>query len=305
MVFPFYFPTFAQNTTTTMDNQKKKWIYLIVLAIIWGSSFILIKKGLVGLTPMQLGALRILFTAFFLFIMGFKTLKTIEKKDWLWVSISGLAGTFFPVFLFAYAETEIDSSIASILNSLVPLITLLIGMAVFKIKIKSNQILGVFIGLVGTAILILQGASIQSDQKLFYNFLVIIASVCYGINVNIIKAKLQHIKPLAIATGNFAFMIIPTLIILWNSNLLETSKLSSSIVQESIFYIVILSLFGTAIAKVMFNSLVQISTPVFSSSVTYLIPIVAVVWGMFRWRTIYINANCRSHYHPSRSIPRE
>lgn len=263
-----------------MDNQKKKWVFLIVLAVIWGSSFILIKKGLIGLTAMQLGALRILFTATFLFIIGFKTLKTIEKKDWFWISLSGLAGTFFPVFLFAYAETEIDSSIASILNSLVPLITLLIGLIIFKIKIQSKQILGVIIGLIGTGVLIFQGANINGDQKFFYNFLVIIASVCYGINVNIIKAKLQHVKPLAIATGNFAFMIIPTLIILFQSDLLSAEKLSDSIVLESMFYVVILSLFGTAIAKVLFNNLVQISTPVFSSSVTYLIPIVAVMWGV-------------------------
>lgn len=263
-----------------MDNQKKKWIYLIVLAIIWGSSFILIKKGLIGLTAMQLGALRIIFTAIFLFIMGFKTLKTIEKKDWIWLAFSGFAGSFFPVFCFAYAETEIDSSIASILNSLVPLITLLIGLLIFKIKIKTKQALGVFIGLVGTALLIFQGANIQSDQKLFYNFLVVIACICYGINVNIIKAKLQHVKPIAIATSNFAIILIPALAVLWKSNFIQSEALQSSIVQESILYIVILSLFGTAIAKIIFNTLVQISTPVFSSSVTYLIPIVAVMWGI-------------------------
>ncbi len=264
-----------------MDIQKKKWGYLIALAIIWGSSFILIKKGLIGLTAMQLGALRVLFTAFFLFIMGLKTLKTIEKKDWFWIALSGLAGTFFPVFCFAYAETEIDSSIASVLNSLVPLITLLIGLLIFKIKIQAKQTLGVIVGLVGTGILIFQGANIQSDQKLFYNFLVVIASICYGINVNIIKAKLQHVKPIAIATGNFTVITIPALIVLWNSDFIPSEVLNSSLLQESILYVVILSLFGTAIAKILFNSLVQISTPVFSSSVTYLIPIVAIMWGMF------------------------
>lgn len=264
-----------------MDNQKKKWVYLISLAIIWGSSFILIKKGLIGLTAMQLGSLRIIFTAIFLFIMGINTLKTIKKKDWLWIGLSGFAGTFFPVFCFAYAETEIDSSIASVLNSLVPLITLLIGLFIFKIKIKTKQALGVLVGLVGTGILIFQGADIQSDQKFFYNFLVILASICYGINVNIIKAKLQHVKPLAIATGNFALISIPALFVLWNSDFIQSDALSSPIVQESMIYIVVLSLFGTAIAKILFNSLVQISTPVFSSSVTYLIPIVAVMWGMW------------------------
>lgn len=268
-----------------MDNQKKKWVYLILLAIIWGSSFILIKKGLIGLTALQLGALRILFTAFFLFIMGFKTLKTISKKDWLWISISGLAGTFFPVFLFAYAETEIDSSIASILNSLVPLITLLIGWLVFKIKIKPKQTLGVIVGLAGTGLLIFQGATVLTDQKFFYNFLVVIASICYGINVNIIKAKLQHVKPLAIATGNFAFMVIPALVVLFTSDLLHAETLADPIVQESMIYILILALFGTAIAKILFNTIVQISTPVFSSSVTYLIPIVAVMWGILDGET--------------------
>lgn len=274
-----------------MDNQKKKWVYLILLAIIWGSSFILIKKGLIGLTALQLGALRILFTAFFLFIMGFKTLKTIARKDWLWISISGLAGTFFPVFLFAYAETEIDSSIASILNSLVPLITLLIGWLIFKIKIKPKQTLGVIVGLIGTGILIFQGTTVITQHKFFYNFLVVIASICYGINVNIIKAKLQHVKPLAIATGNFAFMVIPALFVLFNSNLLHKEILFNPVVQESMLYILILALFGTAIAKILFNTIVQISTPVFSSSVTYLIPIVAVMWGFldgetFTWMQI-------------------
>jgi len=263
-----------------MDNQKKKWVYLIILAIIWGSSFILIKKGLVGLTAMQLGALRIIFTALFLFVMGFKTLKTIDKKDWFWIALSGFAGTFFPVFCFAYAETEIDSSIASILNSLVPLITLLIGLIIFNIKIKTKQALGVIIGLIGTTILIFQGSTVITGHKFFYNSLVIIASICYGINVNIIKSKLQHIKPVAIATGNFAFILIPALVVLWTSDLVHITTLSNAVVQESILYVVILSLFGTAIAKIIFNTLVQISTPVFSSSVTYLIPIVAIMWGM-------------------------
>jgi len=223
--------------------------------------------------------------------MGFKTLKTIARKDWLWISISGLAGTFFPVFLFAYAETEIDSSIASILNSLVPLITLLIGWLVFKIKIKPKQTLGVIVGLIGTGILIFQGTTVITQHKFFYNFLVVIASICYGINVNIIKAKLQHVKPLAIATGNFAFMVIPALFVLFNSNLLHKEILFNPVVQESMLYILILALFGTAIAKILFNTIVQISTPVFSSSVTYLIPIVAVMWGFldgetFTWMQI-------------------
>lgn len=130
-----------------MQNSTAKWVYLIILSIIWGSSFILMKKVLIGLTPIQLGSLRIVFTGIFLFIVGFKKIKTIKIKEWKWVGLTGFLGTFFPSFFFAYAETEIDSSIASILNSLVPLNTIVLGFVVFKISSTKRQVFGVFIGL--------------------------------------------------------------------------------------------------------------------------------------------------------------
>ncbi|HLU81603.1 MAG TPA: EamA family transporter, partial [Flavobacteriaceae bacterium] len=71
-----------------MSQHQIKWLYLALLAIIWGSSFILIKKGLIGLTALQLGALRILIAAVFLFIIGFKSLKNIQLKDWKWITLS-------------------------------------------------------------------------------------------------------------------------------------------------------------------------------------------------------------------------
>lgn len=263
-----------------MDNQTKKWVNLILLALIWGSSFILIKKSLLGLNPIQLGGMRIFFTAITLIIFGFKTLKTIKKKDWPWVILSGFMGSFFPAFLFAFAVSKIDSSIASILNSLVPLITIIIGFLVFHITIKKKQTIGVLIGLIGTTILILSGGKVNSDSNIMYNILVVIACICYGINLNVIKSKLQHIKPLAIATGNFSIIIIPTFIILVTSGVFSQETVSNPIFLESIGYVVLLSILGTAVAKILFNDLVQISSPVFSSSVTYLIPIVAVCWGI-------------------------
>ena len=129
----------------SLYSGNKKWVYLIVLSIIWGSSFILIKKGLIGFTPMQLGALRILISGFFVFLFGFHTLKKITRKQWKWIIVSGFLGTFFPAFFFAFAETEIDSAVASILNSLVPLNTILLGFAIFKIASTKRQIFGVII----------------------------------------------------------------------------------------------------------------------------------------------------------------
>jgi drug/metabolite transporter (DMT)-like permease len=263
-----------------MHFKNKKWLILVVLSIIWGSSFILIKKGLIGLTPLQLGALRIVISAIFVFIFGFQSLKKIPKNKWKWLIISGFIGTFFPVFLFAFAETEIDSSIASILNSLVPLNTILLGFAIFKVASTKRQIIGVIVGFFGTALLIGSGAQINPDQNYMYAGFVLISGVMYGVNVNIIKRYLQDVKAISIAFGNFAAIIVPALIVLSFTNFFTIETLQNPIVITSIGYVVILSAFGTALAKVLFNKLVQMATPVFASSVTYLMPVVAVAWGI-------------------------
>ncbi|MFS4482523.1 DMT family transporter [Hyunsoonleella sp. 2307UL5-6] len=263
-----------------MATNSLKWVYLIILSLIWGSSFILIKKGLIGLTPIQLGAIRIIFTAFFLFIAGFNRIKSIKLKDWKWVVLTGLLGTFFPSFLFAYAETEIDSSVASILNSLVPLNTVVLGLLIFKIKSTKRQVLGIFIGLLGTFFLIINGASINPNQNYQYVVFVIIATFMYATSVNILKRHLQHMSALTIAVGNFVVIIIPALIILVTSGFFKTEVLEAPTLKPALLYMLILALFGTAIAKVLFNRLVHIATPVFASSVTYLMTVVAVFWGV-------------------------
>lgn len=262
-----------------MTNNQQKWFYLIVLSLIWGSSFILIKKGLIGLSPVELGALRIIFTGFFLFIFGFKSIRTIEKKNWKWMIISGFLGAFFPSFLFAFAETEVDSGVVSILNSLVPLNTILFGLAVFKITSTKRQVFGVIIGFIGTTLLIVNGAKLNPNQNYLYAGFVILATVMYAMNVNIIKKYLQNEKPMAIAVGNFSVIIIPAIIVLLFTDFFSQTIYKTETITSSILYIVLLALFGTALAKVLFNKLVQIASPVFASSVTYLMTLVAVLWG--------------------------
>ncbi len=264
-----------------MQNTKLKWIYLVILSLVWGSSFILIKKSLVGLTPMQLGALRTVFAAIFLFSIGLKSIKTIKGNEWKWIAISAFVGTFIPAFLFAFAETEIDSGITSILNSMTPLITFVLGIVLFSIRFNKNQLIGVVVGLVGSIGLIWEGAIINPDQNYSYAFLVIIATFGYGINVNIIKRYLQHISPMAIANGNFIVLIIPALIVLYFSGFFSERLISDQTVHTSIMYMGLLAVVGTGIAKIMFNKLVQISTPVFASSVTYTMPIIALFWGLW------------------------
>lgn len=263
-----------------MNNDQRKWFYLIVLSVIWGSSYILIKKGLEGFQPIQLGAVRIIFSTVFLLAVGFPSLKKIKREEWKWVAASAVFGTFIPVFLFAYAETEIDSSIASILNSLVPLFTILIGFIFFRIRTRWAQVIGVLLGLAGAGVLILQGAKVNPGQNYFYSLLVVLAAVMYAANANIIKSKLQKVSPMAIATGSFVLMLPAAIGLLIFSGALHRDVIQGDRFMSSLGYIAVLSVFGTGIAKIMFNRLIQISTPVFSTSVTYLIPVVGIFWGL-------------------------
>ena len=268
-----------------MKNLNIKWIYLLFLCLIWGSSFILIKKSLLGLTPYQLGALRTIITGIILLVFGFNKLKAIPKSKWKWLLLSGLLGSFIPAFFFAIAETEIDSAVTSILNSLVPLNTILLGFAIFKIASTKRQVLGVIIGFTGTAILILKGAELNPNQNYLYASFIIASTVMYAANVNIIKRHLQDVKPLAIAAGSYAFIIIPAFIILIFSNFFTLETYNNPALPKALMYITILAVFGTAIAKVLFFKLVQLSTPVFASSVTYIMPIVALGWGILDGET--------------------
>tara|TARA_B100001287_G_scaffold71993_2_gene59516 strand:- start:224 stop:1111 length:888 start_codon:yes stop_codon:yes gene_type:complete len=277
-----------------MNDIIRKWIFLILLSLIWGSSFILIKKGLIGLTPLQLGSFRIIISSVIIFIFGFKSLKGLNKKHWKWLTISGFLGSFFPSFLFAYAELEVDSAIASILNSLVPLNTLLLGYLFFKIKSNSFQVIGVIIGFIGALLLILEGYVMNTNNNYNYSILIILATLMYAANVNIIKRYLNDIRPLTITVANFTAIIIPSFAVLVYSGALNDSTISNSSFLPSLGFVIILSIFGTALAKIMFNTLIQISTPVFASSVTYLMPLVALGWGILDSEIFSINQGLAS-----------
>lgn len=261
-----------------MAAGKLKWVYLVFLSIVWGSSFILIKKSLVGLDALQVGSFRIIFAALFLMLVGFRRIMKLNARQWKWIVISGFLGSFFPVYLFSFAETEIDSAIASILNATTPLMTLIFGALFFKAIFTQNKVIGVIVGLIGTAGLILSGASVNPDQNYLYSLLVVLAASCYAFNVNILKTKMSDITPLGIAAGNFISLLIPAVLVLYFSRFFEQEITSE--IQSSLIYVAILGIVGTGIAMIIFNKLVQISDPVFTTSVTYTIPIVALGWGI-------------------------
>ena len=262
-----------------MENKQLKWVFLTILALVWGSSFILIKKGLLALTGFQVGSLRIIFASTFLLLIGFKSLKKISKKQWKFIIFTSFFGTFFPAFLFAIAQKHISSSVSAVLNSLTPINTLLLGALAFKVGINKNQIIGVIAGLLGSLVLILSGAADHPEQNYWYSSLVIAATICYATNVNLLKKHLSDLSPLTITAGNFSIIVLPAIFVLFCTGFFN-QQLNGIEIQKAIFFIAILGVVGTGIANIIFFRLIQISSPVFATSVTYLIPVVAFCWGL-------------------------
>jgi len=257
----------------------RKWGTLVILSLIWGSSYILIKKGLTGLTPIQLGSLRVIVTTIIIAPIGYQKIKHIPRQKMKWVALSAFVGSFFPAYLFAFAETEISSSITAVMVSLTPLFTLLISVFVFGEELLKKQVFGVLIGFTGIIVLI-NNELFASSFNILYIMFIVLAAFCYAINANVLKYKLSNIPALGIVFMSFLFMFIPAFIILCFSDFPFSDFTSDPLIIESIIYIVILAVFGTAIAKVLYIKLLAISTPVFSVSTTYLMPVVAIFWGL-------------------------
>lgn len=264
-----------------MQTKNLKWILYISLVLIWGTSFILIKKGLEVFDPIQVGSIRIVISFLALLPLAFKRFKTISKKDWLILGAAGLLGSFFPAYLFAMAQTGLNSSTAGILNSLTPLFTLIIGISFFKYKAHWWSFLGVFISMLGTYGLLSVSGGHDFTFNIQYALMIIVATLFYGTQINIIKTYLSHIPPVTITVFQFFTIGGPALIILLGFTDFVNLFQSEPRIFEGLFYVSLLALIGTALALILFNKLIKIANPVFSSSVTYFIPLVALIWGFF------------------------
>jgi len=265
-----------------MDLNKKgwQWLILIFLAFIWGSSFILMKKGLISFTNSQVASFRIFFS--FLFFMPFfiPRIKKINRHNIKSLLIVGIIGNGIPAFLFTKAQTQIDSSMAGILNSLTPLSALIIGLVFYKSRFKIINILGVILGFMGAFGLVYQGnLSTGPDQNSWYALFVVAATICYGTSVNEIKHKLEDLDGLSIAALSFMFIgPIAGVHLLFSD--LHTS-FSHPYAFQSLGFVLILAVFSSVLAVVLFNILIKYTTAIFGASVTYIIPIFAVFWGIF------------------------
>lgn len=256
----------------------KAWLLLGLLALIWGSSFLLIKKGLLGFAPDQLAAIRIASAGFVLLPFILKRFKTVQRHHWLKLICVGLVGSFIPAFLFAFAQTELPSGVTGVLNTFTPLATLIIGVALFRQSALLQQWLGVIIGLVGTLLLVTASANGDFEFNR-YGLLIIVATICYGLNLNLIKHHIPDLGALTI-TGVSLFLVAPAALLY----LLIATPFASQVNDPTVWFplgaILILGIVGTAMALVIFNTVVKLTDTTFTSSVTYLIPIVALILGI-------------------------
>jgi drug/metabolite transporter (DMT)-like permease len=265
--------------TLPMNKGLINWIIFIVLSIIWGSSFILMKEGLSSLSAYQVASLRIVFSGIVLLPSALKYFRRIPKDKVLVIFLSGLLGSLLPAYLFCIAEEGIDSALAGTLNSLTPIFVIITGAMFFQSKTSTNKVLGIIISFIGSILLLLSKGHMQADQNLIYISYVVLATVFYGINVNMVHKHLHDIGSLQIAAVALTLNALPALIVLaatgyFNLPLIETGILYSTVASA------VLGILGTAVASIIFYMLVKRAGGVFASMVTYGIPIVANFWGL-------------------------
>ncbi len=278
------------NTITKPTKEPIKnivWVIFVVLAFIWGTSFILMKEALRVFSSPQVAALRM--AAAWVVVIGMAAfhIQKVPKSKLKMFFLSGMLGSFIPAFLFTAAQIHIDSSSAGILNSLTPCFTFVVGALFFQQKTSLMKFFGLLLGFVGCVILI----SINQKGEFSlnaYGLLIVLATVLYGFNINITKKYLSDVKPIHIATISIA--MIGTLAIIYLFGFTDFIARLTTIpnATNALGYAVVLGVFGTGMSSILFYKMLQMSSPIFASSVTYFVPIVAVCWGMYAGETLHL-----------------
>ncbi|SHF06249.1 DMT family transporter [Chryseobacterium takakiae] len=263
-----------------MNTDREKWILLILLSMIWGSSFILIKKSLEHFNPYQVGALRVLIAGIILTPIAISKYKLFPKKHLKWLLLAAFTGNFIPMFLFPIAETEVSSSIAGIVNSMMPIFVIIVGALIWKFGTTRRQITGTFISFTGVCILAFGGDAESGTFKLVPILLLLLATLCYAVSTTTVKSKLMDISSTVLSAFVFTFvLLLPSVIALIFTGFFSTFSLDKNHLT-GLMFVSLLSIFGTGLAMMMNYRLLKVSSPLFASTVTLLMPIVAIIWGI-------------------------
>lgn len=256
------------------------WLLFVVLAFIWGSSFILMKEGLAALTAYQVASLRIISSGIIMLPLAFKAFREIPRNKLFIVFMSGVLGSLLPAYMFCIAEERIDSALAGTLNSLTPIFVIIIGALFFQNKASTAKIAGIFIAFTGSVLLFFNQPNFAEHSNISDVLLIVLATVLYGINVNMVQRHLKNVGAVKIVAAAMTLNAIPALIVLYFTGYFRID-LSDRAVLMSTGFSCVLGIFGTVIASILFYMLIKRAGAVFSSMVTYGIPIVANCWGLF------------------------
>ena len=262
-----------------MNADKEKWLLLIILSVIWGSSFILIKKSLDHFSPYQVGALRVLIAGIILMPVAISKYRLFPKKHLKWLILAAFTGNFIPMFLFPIAETQISSSIAGIINSMMPIFVIIVGALIWKFETTKRQMTGVFISFTGVCLLAFGGDD-STQFKIFPILLLLLATLCYAMSTTTVKSKLMDVSSTVLSAFVFSFVLfLPSLIALLSTGFVSQFTFTKEN-MIGLGFVSLLSVFGTGLAMMMNYCLLKVSTPLFASTVTLLMPIVAIIWGV-------------------------
>jgi drug/metabolite transporter (DMT)-like permease len=266
-------------------NKLMNWFLFSILTLIWGSSFILMKEGLVKLSAYQVAAMRIFSAGLVLMPIAIRQFRQIPKEKIKMIVLSGTIGSFIPAFLFCIAEEHINSSLAGILNALSPLFAIVMGVLFYQMRMSSQKIAAVVIGFIGLCLLFISKDGFSFEGDVFYSLLIVIATMGYGLNVNLLARHLGNVGSLNIAAIAFSTLAIPALLILIFTGYFQGTWTDSAFLRATLAA-TILGVMGTAAAQVLFYMLLKRTNVLFSSLVTYTIPFVAILWGVLYGETI-------------------
>lgn len=258
------------------------------MALTWGTSFILIKRSLLTFTPLQIGSFRVAFSGVVMAFFGIPILRKLNKKEFLWMAIAGFFGIFTPMFMFPFAQTKVSSSLAGMINALEPIFTIVLGFILFGLRIKPHQILGAVIGFIGASTLLYFSEAGTDNTYIFYTLVMVLASLFYAVSALIVNVKLDHINSKSLTGGIYTIWMVPAWLLLVSSDFFGATDFSSQQTWESLGALGFLTIVSTTLAMFLFYKLIHETSAVFASTVSLIIPVVAVIWGIIDGETFLI-----------------
>ena len=267
------------DKTPQKASPLKAYSILIFLSLVWGSSFILIKKALIAFDPVEVACLRISISAIAFTPFLIWQLKNVDWSKWKFFLLVGLTGSGIPAFMYATAQTQISSTMSGVLNSLTPIFTLIVSILVYKNPFNLSKAQGVILGFVGATMLFILGDSGDSSNNQWYGLFVVIGTFCYGFSSNIVQHNLTGIRSLIISAVSFCMIGPPAIGYLMTTDVL-TDITTHEYGYQSLAAIAFFALAGTVMASVLFYYLVQVTDALFGSTVAFIMPLVAIIWGI-------------------------